>query len=168
MGTSYRTEANRNKETQMMTTSLSEADLTVSPAPSKLGRSTYIIGSVIFMLIGILHTVTHLTELSSPELEERYRAFGDIETSGQTVASWDLWQGTSLLMGFFAIAVGLANLGALRSSGDRRPPVVNCLATMILLGTIGWIGWAYLGPLQLIGAPFGIMLFATALLAGRR
>ena len=123
---------------------------------------------MIFILIGILHTVTQLTELSTPELEERYRVFGDIDVSGQTVAAWDLWQGTSLLMGFFAITIGLANLGALRSSADRRPPVVNCLATIVVLLSITWVGWAYLGPTQLFGGPFGVVLFSTALLAGRR
>jgi len=148
---------------------------TLDPAPialeereaSRLGRGTYTVGSVIFVLIGALHTVTHLTELSTPELEARFAAMGDIEVSAQTVTSWDLWQGTSLLMGFFGAALGLANLGALWSSRDRRPPVVNCLTTIAMLGIVTWVGWAYLGPLQLFGGPFGIVLFTIALVAGR-
>lgn len=162
-------------EPQMSRHGKDELDMPTAPAPTaipplaptKLGRTTYIVGSVTFIFIGVLHTLTHLTELSTPELKARFAAFGEIDVSGQTVAAWDLWQGTSLLMGLFALTLGLSNLGALRSSKDRRPPVINCVATIAVLAAVGLIGWAYLGPLQMVGGPIGIGLFTTALVSGR-
>ena len=128
-------------------------------------RATYIAGCLAFIAIGALHTYVHATQLFGAELQGRFDAMGSIDVSGTTTASWDLFQGVSWLMGFFAIALGLANLGALRRG--ERPPTLNCVATIVMLASITIIGWAYLGPMQLFGGPFGIGLFGYSLLGGR-
>lgn len=134
---------------------------------AKLGRRAYLVGSVGFVVVGLLHTVTHLLELTGPELEQRFNELGDIEVSGTIATSWDLFQGVSSLMGLFSIALGLVSLNAINASGGR-PPIGVCLANITMLAAIAAVGVAHLGPLQLYGGIFGITMFALAAIGGRK
>lgn len=135
----------------------------------KRARTTYIAGSIGFLFIGALHTTVHLAELAGTVLESRFRELGTIDVNGTTAESWDLFQGTSLLMGFFSIALGFVDLGALQAVGrDALPPVLVAVANVIMLGSIVAIGALYLGPLQVYGGLFGIALFTVTIVAGVR
>lgn len=135
----------------------------------KLARRTYVAGSVGFLLIGVLHTAVHLAELSGASLEAQFRQLGAIELNGRATASWDLFQGTSLLMGFFSVAVGLVDLGALQAVGRRSlPPPLVAMANIAMLSGIVAIGMAHLGPLQIYGGLLGIALFTVGIVANVR
>ena len=132
-------------------------------------RRTYLAGSVIFIAIGVLHTVTQLTDLSTAEVEASFRSIGTIEVSGQQPEAWDLFQGTSYLMGFFALAIGVNNIAALRALGrNALPPVGVCLGTIGVLLLVTLVGVLFLGPLQMAGGPVGIALFALPVAVARR
>ncbi|MEM8617712.1 MAG: hypothetical protein AAGF20_12370, partial [Pseudomonadota bacterium] len=84
-----------------------------------IARLAFAIGAMAFILIGVLHTYVHLAELSGPDLESRFAELGDIDLQGQMSRSWDLFQGLSLLMGFFSTTLGCVLL-ALLLSGERK------------------------------------------------
>lgn len=132
----------------------------------KLARHTFRIGSIGFIAIGALHTYVHLTELAGDELQGRFDQMGDIMVQGGNTAAWDLFQGLSLLMGFFSIILGITNLAAQRAAG--RPPVGVSLANVAMLGSIVIIGVLHLGPLQVYGGMFGITMFAIPVIAAVR
>ncbi len=127
---------------------------------------SYAAGSVGFLFIGALHSAVHLAQLSGDGLEERFRNLGTIAVSGQTPESWDLFQGTSLLMGVFSIAIGSINLGTLRSIGrDQPPPPLVGLANMATLAAIIAVGARHLGPIQFYGGLAGLCLFGIGVAA---
>lgn len=132
----------------------------------KLASRTYRVGSIGFIAIGALHTYAHLSELAGDELKERFDDMGTILVQGTDAAAWDLFQGISLLMGFFSVILGVANLAAQRAAG--RPPVGVSLANMAMLASIAVIGMLYLGPLQVYGGMFGIAMFAMPVIAALR
>ncbi len=132
---------------------------------AKLGRRAYLVGSAGFVVVGLLHTVTHLLALTGTELERRFAELGDIEVSGTIATSWDLFQGVSWLMGSFSIALGLVSLNAINAAGGR-PPLGVCLVNIAMLATIAVVGAAHLGPLQIYGGIFGITMFGLAALGG--
>ena len=132
----------------------------------KPARVTYVLGSIGFLVIGSLHTVVHLLSMSGAPLEARFRQLGTIDLNGQATASWDLFQGTSLLMGFFSLAVGLVNLGALHAVGRQAlPPVLVAVANVAMLASIVAIGALHLGPIQIYGGGVGIVLFTVGIIA---
>ncbi|MEM7324870.1 MAG: hypothetical protein AAF531_17420 [Actinomycetota bacterium] len=121
------------------------------------------------MSIGLLHTYVHVRDLAGDDLAERFRLFGTIDVSDQPVASWDLFQGTSILMGLFSLTVGLIDLAALRgTSGDRLPPLQIAAANIGMLAAIVTIGAVHLGALQVYGGLFGIVCFGIGPVAALR
>ncbi|MGH1492865.1 MAG: LIC_13387 family protein [Acidimicrobiales bacterium] len=135
----------------------------------RTARVCYLIGSIGFIFIGLLHTVTHWLELAGPALRQRFDEMGLIEVSGQEVTSWDLFQGTSLLMGFFSMAIGFGAIGALRAvASDGLPPLGTALTNIVALLGVMAIGVAHLGPIQIWGGLFGIAMFAPTVLASVR
>lgn len=133
---------------------------------SKLGNRTFHIGSIGFIAVGALHTVTHYLELSGTDLQRRFDELGDIAVSGTMATSWDLFQGVSWLMGLFSITLGAVNLSAIRAAGGR-PPLGACLASLAMLAMVVVVGVAHLGPLQVYGGIFGMTMFAVAAAGSR-
>ncbi len=137
---------------------------------ARVGRATFRIGSITFIVIGIAHTLTQFTTLSSPQVQEAYRAGGPIEVSGQSVDGWDLFAGVSILMGLYAITIGATGLVALATTArvDRLPPAGHSAINVVTLAAIATVGATLLGPLQLVGGLAGIVLFGLPLLAALR
>lgn len=131
-------------------------------------RRCYITGSIAFIFVGLLHTTTHLLELSGKPLEQRFLVMGNIDVSGQSVASWNLFQGISLLMGLFSIAIGFGALGGLRAARSGHPPVATAATNVATLLAIMLIGALHLGPLQIWGGVFGITMFMPTIIAAYR
>lgn len=133
----------------------------------KLARRAFTTGAIGFVFIGVLHTVTHAAELSGPMLSDRFQAMGDIRVSGQTVSSWDLFQGTSLLMGAFSIGIGLLDLAILAANRRAvRPLVGAAFVNMAVLAVVITVGMLHLGPLQVFGGLFGLAVFGYAAIVG--
>lgn len=136
-------------------------------ALARYGRLAHLIGSWTFVGIGAGHTATQFTTLSSDRVQEQYRAGGDIEVSGQVVDGWELFAGTSILMGVFAIALGALSLAALRTTtrADRlTPPIFPTIGLAVVFCVLA-VGATLLGPLQLYGGAAEMMMFGLPLLA---
>ena len=135
-----------------------------------LARSAHMIGSITFIAIGTLHTITQFTTLSSERVKAAYRAGGPIEVSGQVVDGWDLFAGTSVLMGVYAIAIGAFNLAALSTTTrpDRLAPPIVLAITLGVLWVILAVGATLLGPLQFFGGIAGLVLFGLPLVDALR
>lgn len=134
---------------------------------ARLGRLTHLIGSWTFIAIGAGHTATQFTTLSSDRVQDQYRAGGDIEVSGQVVDGWELFAGTSILMGVFAIALGALSLAALRTTTrhDRLTPAIFPTIGLAVVLCVLAVGASLLGPLQLYGGAAGVVMFGLPLLA---
>ena len=130
-----------------------------------LSRTLFLVGSIGFVTIGVLHTFVHLTELSTEALKLRFDAFGAIEVQGASTSSWDLFQGTSLLMGFFSLCFGLVLLAHWSSlSKQTGPNPLICLSALLMLLFIVGIGFVYLTSFQVYGGLFGILCFGLPLI----
>ena len=126
-----------------------------------LARLTFFIGAVTFVFIGALHTYVHLSELAGPGLARRFEAIGPVALQGDEVSAWDLFQGVSLLMGFFSAALGLVLLAALKSAPKGTlPDAAISAVVMVLLGAITAIDALYLSSFQVVGGLVGILLFS--------
>lgn len=143
---------------------------TSRPALARAGRTTFTIGSITFIAIGALHTLTQLTTLSDPIVQTAYRAGGPIDVNGQTVDGWELFAGVSVLMGLYAMTIGATDLIGLRSTGraDRLPPPALSVINVVTLAVIAVVGATLLGPLQLVGGLVGIALFGLPAIAALR
>lgn len=136
-----------------------------SAGPDRLARRLYITGSVVFILVGLAHTATQLTTLSEPKVRAAYRAGGLIEVNGATIDGWELFAGTSLLMGFYGVAFGAANLVTLyRGRGNGGlPPAGTCIVSLAMLAGVTLVGVLHLGLQQILGGAFGLVLFGVPL-----
>ncbi len=135
---------------------------------TRLGRISFAVGSVIFMVIGGLHLLTQFTTLSSLEVRDAYRAGGLIDVNGTAADGWDLFAGTSVLMGAAVVAVGALDLaGLFGRPAPLGPPKAMAAITIAMLVTIAVVGAVYLTAAQLVGGIVGIVLFGWPLLFGR-
>jgi len=135
----------------------------------KLSRTTFAAGSIAFIFIGILHTYVHFAELTGADLRARFLSVGPVALQGNTVSAWDLFQGTSLLMGFFSIALGLILFATLVQTPRTRVPHWSVsLTTCVMLLAISSIGALYLSNFQLIGGFLGTLFFGLPAYSFRR
>ncbi|MEM9852905.1 MAG: hypothetical protein AAF841_00505 [Pseudomonadota bacterium] len=130
----------------------------------RLARALYIFVAVAFVFIGLLHTQVHFADLASPALEARFDAVGPVLLQETQVRAWDLFQGVSLLMGFFSAALGLTLIAALITAGRGALPHTTLFLPVIAqLIAIAVIGALYLSPFQLIGGIVGALCLAFPL-----
>ena len=130
----------------------------------KLSRTLFTIGNILFILIGVLHTVVHYRTLVASELEQAMSQIPAIQLTTRTAEVWDLWEGQSLTMGILLIVIGLLNIFTLKSLGKTAfPPKVISLIMMILIGFIIYTGFAFFGTVQIYGGIVGLGLYGTAL-----
>ncbi|MEL6572454.1 MAG: hypothetical protein AAFQ64_12385 [Pseudomonadota bacterium] len=130
---------------------------------------SFTIGATGFVFIGLLHTYVHVTELMDADLRELFTVVDSITVNGVETSLWDLFQGVSLLMGFFSVALGgvlLASLGSL--SKRDAPSRAICLVTLAMLFSIMTMGWVYLSNMQIIGGAFGLICFGIPLFSQRK
>ena len=125
-----------------------------------VSRITFWIGSLGLIFIGALHTYVQLDELSGPELAAAFAQIGDIPIGEEAWPAFDLWQGLSLLMGFFSIALGLSNLAGLAGRVEGLPARGVCIVNVIMMFAVTMVGVLFLGPIQSFGGPFGMTMFA--------
>ena len=135
----------------------------------KLSRTTFAAGSIAFIFIGVLHTYVHFVELAGDNLRTRFVGIGPVALQGNTVSAWDLFQGTSLLMGFFSVALGVILLATLVHVPRTQVPHWSIsLTTCLMLLGISSIGALYLSNFQLIGGLVGILCFGLPAYSYRR
>lgn len=124
----------------------------------------YLIGSTLFIIIGILHTIVHFKQLVSDEVKQKISSIGRIKVVNINAEVWKLWQGMSLLFGILLSVLGLNNILALQA--DASPPVSITLVTMAVLLIVIYSGKKYFGNMQYYGGMFGFVLFGLSLYLG--
>ncbi|MGB0931365.1 MAG: LIC_13387 family protein [Chitinophagales bacterium] len=124
----------------------------------------YLIGSTLFIIIGILHTIVHFKELVSDEVQQKISSIGRIKVAGANAEVWKLWQGMSLLFGVLLSVLGLNNILALQT--NTSPPLYITLVTMAVLLLVMYSGKKYFGNMQFYGGMFGFVLFGLSLYLG--
>lgn len=113
-----------------------------------------------FIFIGAMHSYVHFTQMSGEELKLAFDAIGIVNVAGDQAAAWNLWQGLSILMGFFSIALGAVNLAALYAHPKTTfPSITICAINILMLCVVFFTGYIYLGPIQMFGAPAGWLMF---------
>ncbi len=129
-----------------------------------VSRTAFIVGALAFLAIGALHTQVHFAGLSGTGLATRFRAIGPVALGGDEVSPWDLFQGVSLLMGFFSAALGLVLIGiwAEYRRGITPHPLVSA-AVIVQLVAIAGVGVLYLSNFQTVGGTIGVALFPVPL-----
>ncbi|MEM1377083.1 MAG: hypothetical protein AAGG69_06810 [Pseudomonadota bacterium] len=125
-----------------------------------VARISFIIGSTGFVFIGLLHTYVHFQALAGDDLFKRFTAVGTVRIGSMDAAVWGLFQGTSILMGFFSLALGLVLLAYCfgRERGQGMHTSI-CAITIAMLGAIIIVGSVHLSMLQVYGGIFGIFCF---------
>ncbi len=134
---------------------------------NKIAKILYGVNSVLFILIGILHTLAHYADLVTDEI----RAMLDHTAivSGIESSIWELWQGMSLLMGFLMIAFGLLNLSIIyRLPKGEFPPISSSVIMIAILLTVLVVGYNYFSFWQVYGSIFGITLQSICLILSLR
>jgi len=142
--------------------------LATNNPPTALARRFYLAGCFGGVFIGSLHTYVHLKELAGDDLKARFDEFGTIAVSGTMTPAWDLFQALSLLMGVFALTLGLVNIAALMAAANRRPPIGVCAINIAMLIFVIAMGVLYLGPTQIYGGIGGIIAFGVPIVSQLR
>ena len=62
-----------------------------------LGTILYLVGSTMFIVIGLLHTFVHYKILVNPLAQSKIETSGTLRLGTDNVEIWKLWQGMSLL-----------------------------------------------------------------------
>lgn len=125
-------------------------------------RWAYWIASSAFVFIGAAHVLTHMLALRGPMLEMALG--GTVPIFGNEELIWNLWQAFSILMGSAFVALGATNIAALKAMPfGSFPPAAVCVVSMTMLAVVFVMGLLYLGPIQVVGAPCGVILFALSL-----
>ncbi|MFK7928570.1 MAG: hypothetical protein AB8H79_10300 [Myxococcota bacterium] len=119
----------------------------------------FVAGNVLLVLGGVGHTFVHVIDMMGADLEAVLRTAGTVDVGGTPLEIWDVFQGQSLIYGAVFIALGVSNVFALR--GRSLPSLGSAAAGIALFGVMTAIGFLYLGPLQTVGGPLGILLFGA-------
>ncbi len=121
----------------------------------------YLIGSAMFILIGMLHTFVHFKGLVIKEVEDKISNVGYIKVGGHPASVWKMWQGMSLLFGVFMGILGLNNILAI--GGRAYPPLSITLVMMVVLLLVIYSGKKYFTNMQVYGGIVGLLIFGISL-----
>ena len=130
-----------------------------------LGTILYLVGSVMFTMIGSLHTMVHYNVLVNSFARTKIEATGTIKIGKEDTSIWKLWQGMSLLFGLFMVFIGVLNITSWYDLGAASPSSIVCIINMILLLLIVYSGIQFFGKMQIYGGIFGFILFSIALIS---
>lgn len=130
---------------------------------NKTARIIYlIIGCIIPIVTGVLHTATHFAQLLSPEIYDYLQK--EVVILGQSQALWKTWGMVSFMMGISFIVIGLLNTYIYRSIPKAAYPPVLPLAAMILYQMcVTYAGFEFGQPVQLYGGAIGMLLLIVSL-----
>ena len=131
----------------------------------KLCYILYIIGSGLYILIGILHLIVHAIEWRTKDVKQKIKLAGSIRIRKKEISAWKLWQGFSLSFGTLIIFLGINNLLTLNNLSEKSLPVLVCICAtnLLILTGITFAGYKYFGKIQFFGGILGFLLFSTSL-----
>lgn len=131
----------------------------------ELSRILYICASSLFILVGILHLIVHFKQLISLDTKKKFSSIDKIKVIKRNAEVWKLWQGMSLLFGALTMVLGINNILALLSLGEKSyPSTLICIVNIIVLIIIIYSGYKYFSKMQIYGGFLGLILFITSLI----
>ncbi len=130
---------------------------------TKLAKRLFlIVGCIMPIFIGTLHSVTHFRELVTPEIHQ-YLQKG-ISVLGQDQPIWNTWGIVSFMMGVSFIVIGLLNISILKIvPKERSLPALPILAMILFQICVTYAGYLYNSGFQLYGGIFGLAIMLTCL-----
>ena len=124
----------------------------------KTARILYlIIGVLITIPIGLLHTYAHFTDLMTPAVKEYLN--GTLTVTGNEQSYFAVWGVVSFMMGAAFVVIGLLNLTIYSMMKKEDYPPIFALITMtIYLFCVIYVGYTFNATPQLYGGIFGLIL----------
>ncbi|MEL6673043.1 MAG: hypothetical protein AAFR61_12655 [Bacteroidota bacterium] len=131
-------------------------------------RTSFLIFGVIMpILVGLLHLLTHFTQLNTAEVSAVLRA--SLQINGQTQSYWATWSVMSLMMGWAFVVIGLLNWPAYQHSSQQLTRLQRPIIIMLLYLTgVLYVGWEFDQLSQLIGGIIGFAALSGSLLLLKR
>ncbi len=116
-----------------------------------------LVGCIMPIFIGTLHTYVHFKDLLNPEIEEYLQK--QFTIAGQEQALWDTLGIVSFMMGISFIVIGLLNLYIFKSIPKNSPLSLMPILVMSAyqLGVI-YVGHEYNQAFQFYGGIFGLVV----------
>ncbi len=131
---------------------------------NKLVRILFtIIGVIMPIFIGLLHTYAHFTDLIKPEVQSHLQQ--EIMVTGQTQIMWNTWGVMSVMMGISFIVIGLLNISIIRNTNKNSQfPTLPIFAMIFYLSAVIYVGLTFNADMQLYGGIAGMMLTIVCLI----
>ena len=125
---------------------------------NKLSRILFLlVGCIMPIFIGIVHTIVYFTQLTAPEIENHLQK--QFEISGSTQPLWYSWGVVSFMMGISFIVIGLLNSYILqRNSKHSALPTLPIIAMLFYQLCVIYVGYEYEQNFQFYGGIFGLLL----------
>ena len=114
-------------------------------------------------LIGALHTWTHFSQLTGPEVQNQLSM--ELMINGTRQSYWNTWGIMSFMFGVSMMVLGLLNAAHSFRKGSFVPPPVSVIVIMLcFLGCVVYAGIVFEQVLQLIGGLSGSAAMGVCLL----
>jgi len=126
-----------------------------------------IVGCVMPIFIGALHTATHFMDLMTPEVNAFLQK--EITILGEPQKLWNTFGIVSFMMGASFIVIGILNISILLKTPKTKPLSTLALVAMIAYQlTVSYVGFEFDQAFQLYGGLFGLLLLLVCLILNLR
>ncbi len=135
----------------------------------KLSRTLYLLVGVIMpIFIGALHTYVHFKDLLIPEIEQHLKS-KEFVISWETQDLWASWGIISFMMGISFIIIGLLNLYIFsRLTKMEYPPIAPLLILGLYQICVIYVGYTFNQAFQLYGGIAGELFVSISLILALR
>jgi len=128
---------------------------------NKIARILYLLVGCIFpIFIGGLHTMTHFSQLLTPDIKEYLQK--EFVILGQAQSLWNTWGIVSFMMGASFIIIGLLNISIWRKNASL--PSLAISAMIIYQVCVTYVGFEFNQAFQFYGGIFGLLLLLICLI----
>jgi len=128
---------------------------------NKIARILYLLVGCIFpIFIGGLHTMTHFSQLLTPDIKEYLQK--EFVILGQAQSLWNTWGIVSFMMGASFIIIGLLNISIWRKNASL--PSLAISAMIIYQVCVTYVGFEFNQAFQFYGGIFGLLLLFICLI----
>lgn len=131
---------------------------------NKIAKILFLITACIFpIFIGLLHTITHFSQLVTPEINQFLQK--EFVILGESQSLWNTWGIVSFMMGASFIIIGLLNISTIKKlSKTDFLPVLSLIAMILYQGCVTYVGYEFEQSIQFYGGIFGGTLLVISLI----
>lgn len=121
-----------------------------------------LVGCIMPIFIGVLHTATHFSNLVTPEINAYLQK--EFVILGQAQSLWNTWGIVSFMMGASFIIIGLLNISMLRKLPKTDTlPILTIVAMLLYQICVAYVGFEFEQAFQFYGGIFGGVLMLACL-----